>query len=220
MACFFRPGTVPQLQPDHQADAGDGEEQREVVVVRHGSDRRQVAVGDGLERIRDGNRLGTEDHQVETAEQEHAGKGDDERRYADVGHPESLPHPHEDADHDAEQDGHPPGEVPFLHRQCERRSDERTDRAHRQVDVAGDDDHHHADGEDQDVAVLDQQKGDVAGLDEQTVGQPGEQDHQQQQGDHHAVLAQVAGVLQAASLRSGLNRCNHRRFGHGQSAFR
>ncbi|MEI2827269.1 MAG: hypothetical protein V9F04_13390 [Dermatophilaceae bacterium] len=44
---------------------------------------------------------------------------------------------------------------------AEHATDEGHDGADRQVDVTGDDDHHHADGQDQDVGVLLDQAGDV-----------------------------------------------------------
>jgi hypothetical protein len=51
------------------------------------------------------------------------------------------------------------------------RADETGDRSDGQIDVACDDHHHHADGEDEDVAVLDHQVGDVLGLQQNAVGQ-------------------------------------------------
>jgi hypothetical protein len=58
--------------------------------------------------------------------------------------------------------------------------------------VAGDDDHHHAYGQNQDVAVLDHQVGDVLRLQEDAVGQDLEQDDDQDQGDEDADLAEAA----------------------------
>ena len=66
------------------------------------------------------------------------------------------------------------------------------DRAGRQVDVAGDDHHHHADGQDQDIAVLDHQVGDVLRLQQDPVRQDLEQQDDQDQGDKDANLAEAA----------------------------
>ena len=71
-------------------------------------------------------------------------------------------------------------------------ADEAGDRTDGQVDVAGDDDHHHADGQDQDVAVLDHQVGDVLRLQQDPVGQDLEQQDDQDQGDKDANLAEAA----------------------------
>jgi hypothetical protein len=72
------------------------------------------------------------------------------------------------------------------------RADETGDRSDGQIDVACDDHHHHADGEDEDVAVLDHQVGDVLGLQQNAVGQDLEQQDDQDQGDKDANLAEAA----------------------------
>ena len=71
-------------------------------------------------------------------------------------------------------------------------ADEAGDRAHGQVDVAGDDDDDHADGQDQDVAVLLNDVGDVQRLQQDAAGPDLEQDDDHGQGDEDAVLAEVA----------------------------
>ena len=71
-------------------------------------------------------------------------------------------------------------------------ADERGHRADRQVDVAGHDHDHHADGEDQDLGVLDDQVGDVDRLEQHAVGRDLEEDDDRREGDDHAVLADVA----------------------------
>ncbi|BCW52162.1 hypothetical protein StoSoilB13_45040 (plasmid) [Arthrobacter sp. StoSoilB13] len=58
--------------------------------------------------------------------------------------------------------------------------------------MAGDDDHHHANGEDQDVAVLDHQVADVLRFKQDAVRQDLEEDNDQDQGDEDANLAEAA----------------------------
>jgi hypothetical protein len=58
--------------------------------------------------------------------------------------------------------------------------------------VTRDDHQHHADREDQDVAVLEDQVGDVARQQQVAVGPHLEEDHEQAERDQHAVLAHVA----------------------------
>jgi hypothetical protein len=183
---------LAQLEVDDDRDGQEGEHERGVVVPRDRAHLRDVPVGDLLEALRDGDRLRVEDDEVQAAEEEHAGERDDEGRDADVGDPEALPDADEDPERQPEEDRRRPGQVELRHRQCDGRPHEGAHRADRQVDVTGDDHHHHADGQDEDVAVLHEQRRDVAWLEEEPVGQDLEHRHEQQESDHHAVLADVA----------------------------
>ena len=60
-----------------------------------------------------------------------------------------------------EEHREPPGQTPVTANTPEHGSDERRDGADREVDVPRDDDHHHADGENEDVAVLHDEVRDV-----------------------------------------------------------
>ena len=73
------------------------------------------------------------------------------------------------------------------------RARESSDGAHRQVDVAADDDDHHADGEHQDVRVLQNHVGQVLGKQQLAVGEDGEEQHDRDEGDEDAALAEVSG---------------------------
>jgi hypothetical protein len=69
---------------------------------------------------------------------------------------------------------------------------ERDDRADRQVDVAGDDDHDHADREDQDVAVLHDQVRHVDRCERDAAGRRLEEQDDHDQRDEQADLTQLA----------------------------
>jgi hypothetical protein len=58
--------------------------------------------------------------------------------------------------------------------------------------VAGDDHHDHSDCQNQDVAVLDHQVGDVLGLQQDSIREDLEQQDDQDQGDKDANLAEAA----------------------------
>ena len=68
-----------------------------------------------------------------------------------------------------------PGDVVLGHHDRADRADEGGHRPDGQVDVAGHDDDHHADGQDQDLGVLDDQVGDVERLEQHAVGRDLEQ---------------------------------------------
>ena len=81
---------------------------------------------------------------------------------------------------------------PHLDRQNTRAgADERGDGSDREVDVPRDDDHHHADGQDEDVAVLHDEVGDVLRAQQDAVREDREQRDDRDQRDEDAVLAQV-----------------------------
>jgi hypothetical protein len=82
--------------------------------------------------------------------------------------------------------------------------------------VTGDDHHHHADGQDQDVAVLDDQVRDVDRRERDAVGRDLEEQHDHDQRDEEADLAELPaevrdrtddGVAAGAALRlTGVGR--------------
>ena len=117
-------------------------------------DVRQIVTGDATEGI-GGDRHGFADnHGGEPSEHQHTGQGSDEARDTHVGHPESLPDANDEADDEGEEDSKHPVHACALHQQGTDAADEGDQRTDRQVDVGGDDDHHHADGEDNHIGVL------------------------------------------------------------------
>ena len=100
---------------------------------------------------------------------QHAGEGDDEGGDTEVSDPEAV----ERADERARRRGSRPAPAARGRHWGTISTPEiapaNGHRADREVDVAGDDDQDHADGEDQDVAVLHEQVGDVVGRSSTTV---------------------------------------------------
>jgi hypothetical protein len=95
--------------------------------------------------------------------------------------------------------------VPVHHRDGEDPTDERDDGADREVDVAGDDDHDHADGEDHDVGVLLEQARHVVRHEQLAAGEQLEEDDDRDEGTDDAVLAQV-GLLGSLASLGGIDR--------------
>ena len=67
--------------------------------------------------------------------------------------------------------------------------------------MAGDDDQQHAQRHDDDVAVLQDQVGEVQRLQQRAVGHELEEDHDRDQRQQHAVLAQVVPSRMPPALR-------------------
>ena len=150
-----------------------------------------VAGADEGELRRNRDAGGLADELVATAEDEHAGQGHDEGRHSDVGDPEALPGADRGTDDEAEHDRQRPGEVPVGHGLRHHDARERRDRTDREVDVAGDDHHHHADREDQDVGVLVDDVDEVRRRESQSVRQHLEQQDDDDEAAEDAELAQV-----------------------------
>ncbi len=161
--------------------------------------RPEVAEEAGADRgvlLRHGNRGRVADDLVDTAEDELAGQRHDERRDADEGDPEALPGADEGTDGEAEDDRGPHREVPDRHRLRDDDADDRRDRTDGQVDVAGDDDHDHAERQDQDVRVLQEQVDHVGGLEDQALRRDREEDQDRDERDDHAVLADAVALAE------------------------
>jgi hypothetical protein len=187
------PLAVPDLLEHREDDQREAEQQRDVVVVGLRAGLGQEAVAQLLHALRErAEGLALQQDLGEAAEDQHAGEGDDERRYAAVGDEEALHRARHRADQQAQHHGGRPGDVVLHGQHGGERAHERRQRADRQIDVARDDHHHHADGEDQDVAVLQHQVGDVARQQQVAVGEHREQRHDQAERDQHAVLPHVA----------------------------
>lgn len=92
------------------------------------------------------------------------------------------------------------------------RADEGDERSDRQVDVPRDDHDHHADREDEDVAVLLHQAGDVAGPQQDVVGPDLEDDDDQGERDQHSVLPHI-GPQALEQQRPDAGRALGRRWG-------
>ncbi len=155
-----------------------------------------------------------EHDQREAAEDEHAGERDDEGRDADVGDPEALPGSDHRSDEQREQDRDEPRHAHVHREDSGDRPDERGDRSDRQVDVTGDDDEHHADREDQDVAVLNDQVRDVLRAQQDRVArarvdrEDREQHEHRDQRDEDAVLADVGEDVSDRRVRAVLGRAD------------
>src|SRR6185312_6935130 len=181
--------------PDDDGHRHDESKQKgEVVVSGVRADLRQIAAADGGEAVWHGDRIRVADELVATAEDEHSGEGDDERRYPDVRDPEALPGTDQRADDQTEHDRERPRQVPVLHRAGYNDAAEGGNRTDREVDVAGDDEHHHADREDQDVGVLADQVDQVTGVQGEAVGQRLEEHDDDDQAEQDAELAEVGGA--------------------------
>ncbi len=164
----------------------------EVVVAGVGPELREVAGADVLEVLADRDGVGLADALVGASEDEHAREGDDERRDADDGDPETLPRTGERADAEAEQDAEPPGDAPVAHGNGDADAREGGNRPDGQVDVARDDHEDHPDRHDEDVAVALEDVDDVAGVEGQPARLPLEEHDEGDQGKDHPELAGVA----------------------------
>ncbi len=187
------PAPAAHLLEDRDAQDGEAQQQSEVVVVGVRAHLGQEAAADVLEALGERRHgLPLQQDLGAAAEQQHPRQGDDERRDPQVGDPEALPGARECPDGQRAQHRRGPRDVVLDHHHRGGRSDEGGQRADREVDVPGDDDDHHADRQDEDVAVLLDQVGDVEWLEQDAVGPDLEQQHDQREGDQHAVLAYVA----------------------------
>ena len=183
---------VRHLLDDERDDADRADEQREDVGHVLAEDAIDEAVAEST--VLGGERadvLVAEHDECEPAEDQHAGERHDEGGYADERHPEALPRADDRADEQRQHDREPPGQAPGDGEDARARADEGRDRADRQVDVAGDDDHHHADREDEDVPVLHDEVGDVLRAQDDAVREEREQRDDGDQRDEDAVLAEV-----------------------------
>ena len=187
---LLNPAGTPFGVDDRDHD-DEPQKQGQVVVARVRADLRKVAGADDREAVRNGDRVGVTDDLVAAAEDEHAGQGDDEGGNPDVGNPRALPGADQHSHEQPEQDGQRPREVPVPHRGGHHDADESGNGSDRQVDVAGDDHHDHADGEDEDIGVLADQVDQVAGRQRQSVGQVLEEQNDGDQAEEDAELPQV-----------------------------
>lgn len=200
---------VADLLEEGKGQERAAQEEGQVVVVGLGPDLGEVSGGDLLEALGEGaERAAAQEDLCAAPEQQHSGQGDDEGRDADVRDPEALPGARDRSDDQGEHEGQDPGDIVLDHHDRGGRGDECGQRADGQVDVPGDDDDHHADGENQDVAVLKDEVGDVVRLEQDSVGPYLEEDDDQPEGDEHPVLAHVAAgrVQEEAAGRRGRGR--------------
>jgi hypothetical protein len=155
------------------------------------------------------------------AEEQHAGQGDDERRDADVGDPEAVPRTDGEADGEGGEDADPPRlPVPDDHH-GRHRTGQRHHGADREVDVPGDDHDDHADGQHQDVGVLQDDVRDVAGAQrDAVVGEHEEQRHDRHERDVDAAGAQVAADQRTQVVRARMEGLGRGRILRGRVGFR
>ncbi|CRH60729.1 Uncharacterised protein [Chlamydia trachomatis] len=160
--------------------------------ARVAEERGQGSGCDGHEaRRQTGNGCFHEDDR-EATEDEHATQGDDECRNANVGNPEALPATDQDTEKQADDHCKWPRNVHLVHEQCNHATDEGDDRADSEVDVAGDDDHGHADGQDHHVCVLLNQRGDIVRGQKAATGEDVEQDDNDDERAENPVLLEAA----------------------------
>ncbi len=178
-----------------ESDEGDGcDDEREHVEAVATEEPVEEPAGDLLVLGREGRERDVVEHlERHAAEQEHAGQGDDERRDPDVGDPEALPRTDHEADREGGEDADPPG-LPVLDDDDRRgRTGQRDDRADRQVDVPADDDDDHADREDQDVRVLQDDVREVARAEQHPVREHREETDDGDERDVDPARAEILG---------------------------
>ena len=122
----------------------------------------------------------------------------------DIADPPALPHADDGADGQADQDGGDGAHAHFAHKLGTHGTHQALGGAHGQVDVtAGEDTQQHAAGHDQNIGVLQQQVGQVLGIQHSAVSDHSKQDEDHHKGDDHGIfLQQRAGIdLFNAGLR-------------------
>ena len=158
---------------------------------------------------------------VPRAEDQHPGQRDDEGRNTEIGDPISLPCADNAADDQDQQHPQPDRQAHIDDEDTRQRTGEPDHRADGQVDVTGDDDDHHADGQNEDVAVLHHQVGDVLWGENGALGEHGKQRENGQERDENPALPEPLpgrGEEITARRRRG-RRCarfGHNARGHGQ----
>ena len=185
-------GAAAEAEIDERRHAGDAEEQRGVVEALAAEDIGNEARAQALERHRERpDRHAAEKRQGQPLEDEHAGKRDDEGRDLEIGDPIAL-RGADQAAHDQAGDGGRDGiDPPPHHHHGREPADEADDRADRQVDMPGHDDQQHAERHDDDVAVLQHQVGEVERPQQRAVGHDLEEQHDDQERQQHAVVAEM-----------------------------
>src|SRR3954464_6306864 len=198
-------GHAGAVGADRVPGAGEGEDEQGEGVVPVAADQAvEEAAGRLLVLARERRQRDVAQHpQRQAAEQQHAGEGHDERRDADVGHPEALPRAYGEAHGQRRDHADPPRIALFDHQDGGDGAGERHHRTDGEVDVAGDDHDDHADCQDQDVGVLQDDVRDVAGGQRHAPGQDREQRDDGHERDVDAALAQVAGEQRADVAGTG-----------------
>ena len=188
----LRPSLAHLLPDGHDHDQCT-QDHRGPVVQAASADLGEEAAADLPEASRERcDRLALEQILGGAAEHQHSRQRHDEGRNADVSDPESLPRTDQRPQQQTQRHRHRPREVLADHQHRRHGSDESGDGPDRQIDVTGDDDDDHADGQDEDVTVLLHDVGDIERFEQDPVGPDLEQDHDQGERHHHAVLAEVA----------------------------
>jgi hypothetical protein len=146
-------------QPDQQGDDVGAAQRAEADVAEVALDEAVGQRADGVGERADA--LVAQHGERDRAEHEHPRQRDDERRDAEVGDPVPLERADQRARADGREHRQRPRHVQVHHQHGRDRPGGGHHRARRQVDVPGDDDQDHPDGEDQDVGVLHDDVGDV-----------------------------------------------------------
>ena len=136
---------------------------------------------------RDGGPVGDADQNA--AKRQHPGEGDDKRGNLTIGHPPSVPRAEQQAHHQRHQNGERqrPAEPDVKDRRSAAQQPHH--RANGEVDFCRNNHKHHADGEDAGDGRLAQQVGDIACAQVGAIGNPGEKQHNDDDGgDHHEDL--------------------------------
>ena len=225
----------PPLPPGVEAEQDRRANQRAKSPTRHGADGAERAAADQREAVverRDG--LTSRHPPRGAAPEQLAAEGDDEGRNAEIGDEGAVQRADRAADDEAEDDGEDPDrgavdaeilgqDVDLRH--ADDRRDEAEDRADRKIDMAHDDDQHHAGRHHRDRGCLDRQIPQISRGQEQALaiddhGEKVKSDPDQQQRADHSQHAGVdLGRPQQLADRRLVRRCGRarRRRGHASS---
>ncbi len=159
-------------------------------------------VDSDLEALRErADRLAFQQPQRQAAKDQHARKRDDEGRDLPIGDPIALRRADQMPTITQAKIVSDDRPVPLHDHDGGKRADEAHHRADRQVDMAGDDDEQHAERHDDDVAVLQEQVGDVDRPQQRAVGHDLEERHDGDQREQQPVLAHVLDEIGADAVR-------------------
>ncbi|MNL06275.1 hypothetical protein D3C87_1269080 [compost metagenome] len=137
-------------------------------------------------------RLSLGDRDGRATKDQHAGQGDNERRHAPNRHPVTLRCTNQRTCRQADHRYGEEVQSILNHQHGGQRADHADHRTDREVDVAADDHHQHAQRHDHDVAVLQQQVGQVEWLHQRPAGGHLEEHHDDDQRGQKTVFTRAA----------------------------
>ena len=134
-------------------------------------------------------------HQIgETAENQHAGKSDDEGRNFLIGDPVALGRADQSAENQTQRHDDREMQAPLDQHDRRKAAGEGDDRADGKVDMARNDDQQHAERHDDDERILQHQVGEVDGPEKNAARHDLEEQHDDDECDEQAVFADVASL--------------------------